>query len=62
MASQPGWIWLMLAVGILLALISLFADGIGLGSTPGFGWKQTLGLAIGVVVIVAALWRMRGRG
>ena len=60
MGSQPGWIWLVLAVGFLLALISLFADAIGVGATPGFGWKQTLGLAVGVVLIVVALWRMRG--
>jgi hypothetical protein len=46
-------------VGIVLALASLFADRIGLG-TPGFGWKQTLGLVIGVVLIVVALWRWPG--
>jgi uncharacterized membrane protein len=59
MASVPGWVWLVLAVGILLALVSLFADQIGLGKTPGFGWKQSLGLVIGLVLAVVAIWRMR---
>ena len=49
----------MLVVGILLALVSIFADQIGLGATPGFGWKQTLGLVVGVVLAVLAVWRMR---
>ncbi len=30
-------------VGALLVLISLFADPLGLGRSPGFGWIQTLG-------------------
>ena len=59
MASRRTWSWLTLVVGILLALISIFADQIGLGAMPGFGWKQILGLVIGVVFILLAVWRMR---
>jgi hypothetical protein len=59
MESRRGWTWLVLVVGVLLALISIFADQIGLGATPGFGWKQTLGLVIGVVLVGLAVWRMR---
>jgi hypothetical protein len=59
MESRPAWTWLVLVVGVLLALISIFADQIGLGATPGFGWKQTLGLVIGLVLVVLAVWRMR---
>jgi uncharacterized membrane protein len=51
--------WLVLVVGALLALISIFADQIGLGAMPGFGWKQTLGLVIGVVLVGLGVWRMR---
>ena len=49
----------MLAVGGVLAFISIFADRIGLGATSGFGWKQTLGLLVGLALIVVGLWRMR---
>jgi uncharacterized membrane protein len=59
MQSRPAWTWIVLAVGVLLALISIFADQIGLGTTPGFGWKQTLGLVVGVVLAVLGVWRMR---
>jgi hypothetical protein len=31
----------MLVVGVVLAIISIFADRIGLGASPGFGWKLT---------------------
>jgi uncharacterized membrane protein len=47
----------MLVVGVVLAIISIFADRIGLGASPGFGWKQTLGLLVGVALIVLGLWR-----
>jgi hypothetical protein len=61
MASRTKWIWLVLVVvGIVLALVSVFADQIGLGRTPNFGWKQTVGLIIGLVLVVVAWWRMRG--
>jgi uncharacterized membrane protein len=59
MQSRPAWTWIVLVVGVVLALISIVADQIGLGSMPGFGWKQTLGLIVGVVLAVLAVWRMR---
>ena len=59
MTSRQTWSWLMLVVGVVLALISIFADRIGVGATPGFGWKQTLGLLIGLALFVLGLWRMR---
>ena len=43
-------------VGILIVLLSAFAHPLGLGH-PGFGWKKTLGVVVGVVIIVAGLWR-----
>jgi uncharacterized membrane protein len=57
--AQRGWPLLVLVLGILLALVSLFADPLGLGAQPGFGWKQTLGLAVGVVLAALGLWRRR---
>jgi uncharacterized membrane protein len=49
----------MLVVGVVLALASILADRIGLGAMPGFGWKQTLGLLVGLALIVLGLWRRR---
>jgi hypothetical protein len=34
MESRRAGIWLVLVVGVLLALISIFADQIGLGRRP----------------------------
>jgi hypothetical protein len=52
-------------VGALLVLIALFADPLGLGRSPGFGWKQALGVVVGALVIVAGVylwWRQGLRG
>lgn len=48
------------AGGALLALISLTADAIGLGAHPAFGWKQILGVVVGVVIAVSGLRDVRG--
>lgn len=50
---------LILVVGILLVLVSLFADALGLGGEPGFGWKQAGGLVIGAALVAFGLWRRR---
>jgi len=49
----------MLVAGLLLALVSLFADRLGLGATPGFGYKQTLGLLVGAALVVLGVWPRR---
>lgn len=43
--------YLLTAFGIILLLVSLFADPLALGQ-PGttFGWKQMLGSALGLVI------------
>ena len=53
------WPLLALVLGLLLALVSLFADPLGVGGTPGFGWKQTLGLVVGVALAALGVWRRR---
>jgi hypothetical protein len=49
-------------VGALLVLISLFADQMGLGWSPGFGWRQILGVVVGALVMLAGgyLWWRQG--
>jgi len=49
----------MLVAGLLLALASLFADRFGWGATPGFGYKQTLGLLVGAALVLLGVWRRR---
>ncbi len=57
--APRGWSLIVLVVGILLAVISLFADPLGVGGEPGFGWKQTTGLVIGVALAAVGLWWRR---
>ena len=57
MTSRRTWSWLILGVGVVLVFVSILADWIGVGGTPGFGWKQTLGLVIGLAAIALGLWR-----
>jgi LPXTG-motif cell wall-anchored protein len=53
--------WVVIAVGMLLVLISLFADQLGLGRQPGFGWIQWLVLIIGAAVIAVGVYLLRRR-
>ncbi|MFQ5896898.1 MAG: hypothetical protein ACE5JN_01440 [Candidatus Methylomirabilia bacterium] len=52
--------WVALAVGLILALLSALADPLGLGGSPGVGWKQSLGVIVGIVLIVVGqYWRRK---
>ncbi|MEW5877490.1 MAG: hypothetical protein AB1751_05440 [Acidobacteriota bacterium] len=53
---------LLFAVGLLLALLAAFADPLGLGGAPGFGWKQGLGLVVGLAVAVLGWLLMKRAG
>ena len=50
----------LLIVGVVIALVCALADSIGLGGYPGFGWKQIVGVIVGVVIAVWGLVQMRG--
>jgi len=56
--------WIVLVAGTLLGVVSLSADLIGVGAFPGFGWKQMLGTATALVLVLSASWRIyrRSRG
>lgn len=61
--DNPMRAWVVIALGVLLVLISLFADRLGLGGLLGFGWKQGLLLMIGAaVILVGAYLLRRGKG
>jgi len=49
----------LMIVGILIVLLAALADPLGLGRSPGFGWRQTLGVIVGALVIVAGLYLRR---
>ncbi len=52
-----------IVVGALLALVSAFADQIGLGAAhSGFGWKQLLGVVLGIIILVAGIILLRQGG
>lgn len=51
--------WVLIGIGAIVVLIALFADPLGLGKSAGFGWKQGLGVIIGIVVILAGLYLRR---
>jgi hypothetical protein len=39
-------------VGVVAALIAALADPLGIGAESGFGWKQGVLLAIGILLII----------
>jgi hypothetical protein len=58
--TRRGWTLVILVVGVVLALVSLFADALGVGREPRFGYKQAAGLVVGVVLAVVGVWRWCG--
>jgi hypothetical protein len=55
---MTGWTWLLIAVGVIIAILSLFADALHLGAAPAtFGWKQIVGLVVGLALIGYGSWR-----
>jgi hypothetical protein len=56
--SKPGqrFLGVLVAVaGLALFLVSVFADEVGLGVSPGFGYRQILGSAVGLLIAAAGI-------
>jgi hypothetical protein len=51
----------LLVVGIVLIVVFAGADVIGVGSAPGFGWKQITGTVIGAVLCAVGAVRLLGK-
>jgi hypothetical protein len=45
----------LLALGILVVLVSVLADPIGLGGSPGFGLRQIAGTVAGAIAAAVGL-------
>lgn len=43
--------WGLMVIGLIGALVSAFANWLGLGGYPGIGWKKSLGIIVGVLLI-----------
>ena len=46
----------VLVIGIVILVVSLFADSIGIGDSPGFGIDQAIGSVVGVAVTGVGLF------
>jgi len=49
----------LVVAGVVLVIASLGADAMGIGNRLGFGWKQGLGTAAGVMLAAAGVWLSR---
>ncbi len=54
--SQRSIGFVLIGVGVLVLVVSGFADALGIGGVPGFGWKQILGSVAGLLVAVVGVW------
>ncbi len=45
----------LFGVGAVILILSLAADPIGIGGSPGFGWKQIFGALAGALLTVVGL-------
>ena len=46
----------LFVLGLVLLVLSLAADGLGIGSVPGIGWKQISGAIVGALGAAAGAW------
>jgi len=60
--QHPALAWTLIGLGVLLVLISAFANPLGLGGHPGFGRKKALGVVIGAAVVLIGLYVRRRMG
>ncbi len=46
----------ILVIGIVILVVSLFADSIGIGDHPGFGSDQVIGSVVGAIATAVGLF------
>jgi hypothetical protein len=50
--------WVVLVLGTALGMLSQTADLVGVGGFPGFGWKQAVGTAVALVLVLGSALRI----
>ena len=53
------WPWVALVLGIAVTIAALFGNRLGLSTTPGFTWGQSVSVIIGLALISIGLWPFR---
>jgi len=51
----------LLLIGIIVLLLSLLADVLGIGFSPGFGAVQITGTILGIILIIVAVKKLYGK-
>ena len=46
----------LLVLGVVLLIVSLLADVIGVGANRGFGYRQIIGIVLGVIAIIRGIF------
>jgi hypothetical protein len=46
----------LIVIGVVLAIVSLAADAIGIGTYPGINGAQILGAAVGIIIALVGVW------
>jgi uncharacterized RDD family membrane protein YckC len=54
--SKRTMAYLIIVLGVVVLVISLAADAIGIRGSPGIGWKQLTGAAVGLILMICGVW------
>ena len=49
----------LLVLGAALLIVSLLADVIGIGANPGFGYRQIIGIVLGVIAVIRGIFVLK---
>ena len=49
----------LLILGAALLIVSLLADVIGIGAHPGFGYRQIIGVVLGVIAVIRGIFVLK---
>jgi hypothetical protein len=49
----------LLVLGAALLIVSLLADVIGIGASPGFGYRQIIGAVLGVIAVIRGIFVLK---
>ena len=49
----------LLLIGVLVFFVSLTADAFGIGEGTGIGWKQIMGVVVGLVIAAVGAIQMK---